>query len=823
MDTVFATIEEKWRQKWKQAEVFKSTRTSQKKKFYVLEMFPYPSGTGLHMGHALNYSIGDTYARYKRMCGFEVFYPMGFDSFGLPAENAAIKSGEHPQLYTEQAITNYIRQMQELGLSYDWSRMLETHKPEYYRWDQWIFLQLFKKGLAYKKKSAVNWCPKCDTVLANEQVQGGKCWRHEETDVEVKQLEQWYFKTTAYADELYEGLQNLTEWPDLIKKAQRNWIGKSKGTEIDFSVNGESWPVFTTRPDTLFGVTFLVVSAQHPKLSELVTTKQKKSVDTFLKKLHSVSEKDIETLEKEGVFTGSYAEHPITKQKIPIWAGNFVVADYGSGMVMAVPAHDQRDFMFAKKYAIPIVPVIQPVDFELDFTKEDRAYTGEGTLCNSQEFNGVANTLAKEKITTYLTKHKLGKSATNFRLKDWLISRQRFWGAPIPIIYCDHCGTVPVPEKDLPVKLPMDVKFGKGNPLATSKSFFETKCPICGKNARRETDTMDTFVNSSWYYLRYTDSQNSKAIFSPTEVNYWCPVDLYIGGKEHACLHLIYIRFYTKFLRDLGLLEFDEPAIRLFNQGMLHGPDGDKMSKSKGNVINPDEVSEKYGMDTARLFLFSLASQDKDISWSEKGISGSYRFMHKLLSYFETVKIGKSDLKLESKLHETIRDVTKYIEQLQYNLAVIKLRSLFELFPQEISREILEDYLRLLHPFAPHITEELWEKIGNKPFLTLASWPVFDEKKINPHFAQQDKAVEQFTSDMQHVLSLFEEKERRKPKKGYVYVLPQEKEWYLSAISKLTETHGLELTLYVVTDQKKYDPQEKAKKVKPGKPGIYLE
>ena len=582
----FAKIEKKWQDKWEKAKAFEVKEDKKKKKFYVLEMFPYPSASGLHMGHALNYTIGDIYARFKRMSGFNVLYPMGFDSFGLPAENAAIKAKSHPKIFTESAVKNYVRQMKSLGLSYDWSRTLSTMSSEYYKWNQYFFLKFLEKGLVYRKKSNVNWCPECQTVLANEQVHSGKCWRHEETDVEMKPLEQWFIKTTKYADELLKMVDSL-EWPERIKAMQKNWIGKSYGTEIDFEINGKSWKIFTTRPDTIYGVTFMVVSAQHPRLFELVTKEQKKDVEKFLKKIKSVSEKELEELEKEGVFTGAYAANPVNGSKIPVYAGNFVIADYGSGMVMAVPAHDQRDFEFAKKYKIPIKIVIQPEAYNINAEKMARAFTGDGKLVDSEEFSGWSNRESIDEITNYLEKIKKGRKSTEYKLRDWLVSRQRYWGTPIPIIYCDKCGAVPVPEKELPILLPEDVEFGKGNPLETSKKFVDSKCPKCKGKGRRETDTMDTFFDSSWYYLRYCDNKNRSKPFDANKIECWMPVNQYIGGAEHACMHLIYARFFTKALRDLGFLKFDEPFIRLFNQGMLHGPDGEKMSKSKGNVVLP--------------------------------------------------------------------------------------------------------------------------------------------------------------------------------------------------------------------------------------------
>ncbi len=815
----FRKIERKWQREWQEKKVFEVKEVPGKQKFYVLEMFPYPSGSGLHMGHALNYTIGDIYARFKRMLGFNVLYPMGYDSLGLPAENAAIKAGVNPKEYTEKAIKNFIKQQKELGLSYDWDRMIMTHDPDYYKWDQWIFLKMYEKGLAYRKKAAVNYCRKCKTVLANEQVVNGKCWRHEDTDVEIKHLEQWFLKITDYAEELYDKIDSLKQWPEKIRAMQKNWIGKSYGIEINFKINGKDWPIFTTRPDTIFGVTFMVISAQHPQLMEIVTEKQRQEVEEFLKKLKSVSEKELEEMEKEGVFTGSYAENPLTGEKIPVWAGNFVVADYGSGMVMAVPAHDQRDFEFAKKYDIPIKIVIQNKDRNLKVEEMERAYTEEGILVDSGQFSGLNSEEAKEKISDYIEKKGLGKRTINYKLRDWLISRQRYWGTPIPIIYCDSCGVVPVPEKQLPVKLPEKVKFGEGNPLEKAEDWVRVKCPKCGGEARRETDTMDTFVNSSWYFLRYCDPKNDKEIFDKKKVKYWMPIDIYIGGVEHACMHLIYFRFYTKFLRDLGLIDYDEPAIRLFNQGMLLGEGGVKMSKSKGNVINPDEVSKKYGMDTARFFLLSLASPDKPRNWSKKGIESGFRFMKKIINYFENVKIGKSSDLIKSKLNKTIKEITEDIENLDYNLAIIKIRKLFESFSQEESKETLENFLKLLSPFCPHIAEELWHKLGNKTFISLEKWP--KAGKIDEKLLKQEEQVEKLIEDINNIKRILEGRNELEDKKNVrIFAIPNEVDIYKNAREKIEKGVGLKISVVSIKEAKETG---KTIKAKPGKPGILIE
>jgi leucyl-tRNA synthetase len=807
----FSNIEKKWQKKWESERVFEVSEKSKKPKYYVLEMFPYPSGSGLHMGHAWNYTIGDIIARFKIMKGFNVLHPMGFDALGLPAENAAIKEGIHPKEYTDKSIKNFIRQQKSIGLSYDWSRMLSSADPDYYKWDQWIFLKMFEKGLAYQKEANVNWCPSCKTVLANEQAQTGYCDRCG-TKVQVKYLKQWFLKITDYADELYEGIDKLKGWPDRTKAMQRNWIGKSYGTEIEFEINEKPWRIFTTRPDTIFGVTFMVVSAQHPKLFDLVTDSEKKNVENFLKKLKSVSEKDLEDMEKEGVFTGSYAINPINGEKVPVYVGNFVVADYGSGMVMAVPAHDQRDFEFAKKYGIEIRQVISGGKGITD----KRAYTDSGKLINSEEFNGLDNDKAKEEITKFLIKKNKGKKVIQFRLRDWGISRQRYWGTPIPIVHCENCGVVPVPEKDLPVELPKKVKFGEGNPLETNEKWISVKCPSCGGKARRETDTMDTFVNSSWYFTRFCDSYNDKKIFDKKKVDYWCPVDTYVGGAEHACMHLIYSRFYVKFLRDIGLLDFDEPALRLFHQGMLHAEGGEKMSKSKGNVVLPETVSERYGMDTARFFLSSLASPDKDIDWSEKGIIGSLRFINKIFNFSDKIEFGKDSEKLEVKLNKVIKNVSEYYENFDYRKSTIEIRELFDLIDseKEVSKESWEKFLKLLNPICPHITEELWSKLGNKEFISNSEWPSYDEKKLKI----KKKQVDLNSKIIDLVKGYLEGK---KVKKIYLYVMPFEKDKI--DIKKISSEIEKEIFVYATNDPKKYDPSGKSKKARPGMPGVWFE
>jgi len=663
---------------------------------------------------------------------------------------------------------------------------------------------MLEKGIAYRKKAPVNWCSQCQTVLANEQVEKGKCWRHSDTDVEIKHLEQWFFKITNYANDLLKGLEKI-KWPNRAVTMQKNWIGKSFGTEIDFKINKKKWPVFTTRPDTIYGVTFMVISAQHANLFDIVTKEQKKNVEKFLKKLKSVSEKEFEDMEKEGVFTGSYAINPINGEKVPVYAGNFVLAEYGSGMVMAVPAHDQRDFEFAKKYDIEIRQVIEGK------LTDTRSYTGEGKLINSDKFNKINSQKAIGEITKHLAKNKLGRKTIQFKLRDWLISRQRYWGTPIPIVYCDKCGVVPLKEKDLPIKLPKEVKFGKGNPLETNEKWINTKCPKCKGKARRETDTMDTFVNSSWYYLRYTDPKNNKKIFDVKKAAYWAPVDQYIGGPEHITGHLMYFRFYTKFLKDLGLLKFDEPALKYFTQGIVKGSDGYRMSKSRGNIVEPLNMIKKYGADSLRLYLISNSFPDKDFDWDSKGMQNSFKFLSKIYNHFSKIKKGKSNKRVESKLNKTIKEVTEDIENFRHNLAVIKIRELFNLFSEnEIDKKTAESFLKLLHVYCPFITEELWRKLGNKGFISLEKWPKVNLKKIDDKFEKQDEMVSKLKSDIANIKNML----NKGKAKVYVYVVPKELEIY-------SNIDGV--NVFAVNDKKKYDPENKAKKAKPGKPGIYLE
>ncbi|MBU1136722.1 MAG: leucine--tRNA ligase [Nanoarchaeota archaeon] len=812
----FSQIEKKWQEKWEKEKVFEVKESKSKKKYYVLEMYPYPSASFLHVGHVRNYTIGDVYARFRRMNGFNVLYPMGYDSFGLPAETAAKKEGIHPKKYAETSIKKIMAYQKALGNSYDWSRIIASHDPEYYKWNQYFFLKLYEKGLAYRKKAPVNFCENCESVLANEESEGGKCWRCG-NEVIQKDLEQWFFKITDYADKLLKDL-NKIEWPERIKIMQKNWIGKSHGTNIEFKINDEKWLVFTTRPDTIYGVTFMVISAQHPRLMELVSEAQKKDVEKFLKKIKSTSEKDLEELDKEGVFTGSFAINPVTNEKIPVWAGNFVLADYGSGMVMAVPAHDQRDFEFAKKYKIPIKVVIQPEQYELAPEKMSRAYTEKGILANSKEHDKISSDTAIEIISDFLEKKKLGKRTIQYKLRDWLISRQRYWGTPIPIIYCDKCGIVPVPEKELPVKLPekIDLK-SKGNPLATNKDFVNTQCPKCAGKATRETDTMGGFVDSSWYFLRYCDNKNKKKPFDEKKVNYWMPVDQYIGGAEHAVMHLLYARFFIKALKDMGFVKFDEPFKKLFNQGILHASDGNKMSKSRPKyVILPEMVSDKYGIDTARLFLMFVSSPDKQMEWTDKGVEGSFKIINKLIRLKDNLNT-KSNKANENRINATVKKVTENIENFEYPKSIIAIIEALDYFSEGISKKNYEILIKLISPFCPHIAEELWHNLGNKSFISLEKWP--KAGKINEKLLAQEKQIDNLIEDINNILRILEGKGEKK-EKIKIFAIPNEIDLYKEAKDKIEKSTGMKAEILSIKDAKE---QGKKIKAKPGKPGIFVE
>ena len=755
----FKAVEQKWQRAWEVSQVFKVKENSKRKKFYCLEMFPYPSASFLHMGHVRNYTIGDVIARSKRMQGYNVLYPMGYDSFGLPAENAAKKNNIHPKKYTEDAIKKIIEYQKALGNSYDWSRVISTHQPEYYKWNQYFFLKFLERGLVYRKKAPVNWCPDCSSVLANEEVVDGKCWRHEDTIIESKELEQWFLKTTAYADELLKDLDKL-KWSERIKNLQKNWIGKSEGTLTKFKLkNKEVLEVFTTRIDTIFSVTFLVMAPEHPKVLELVKgTKYEKSVLEFIKNIKI--NKDTES--KEGIFIGHYAVNPANNQEIPIYLANFVLMDYGTGIVMA-DAHDQRDYEFAKKYKIPLIQVLKPKDGS-DW-KEDKAFESFGILYNSEQFNGLSSEEAILKIRDWLEKKGLAKKVTQYKLRDWLISRQRYWGTPIPIVYCNKCGTVAVNQ--LPVLLPEEVDFKKeGNPLNHNKSWVETKCPICNGNAKRETDTMGGFVDSSWYFLRFCSPQDNKNPFDKKAVSYWIPVDQYIGGIEHAVGHLIYSRFFTKALRDMGMLEISEPFSSLFNQGIVY-KDGHKMSKSFGNIVTQTEISEKYGIDTARVFLMSVASPESDMEWNDKGAEGSFRFLQKVWKIHE-MKMNIQSTKDEHKRNLAIKNYNFYLEEFKFNLAIIELIKFADYLAEHPNKVGYEDLLRMLSPFAPHLTEEIWHKFGYNSFISLEKWPKYDIKKIKPELEVEDELVYNLFSDIRYLLKLI----KAEPKKITIIVSP---------------------------------------------------
>ena len=823
-------IEKKWQEKWQEKNVFKSeNKVEGKQNYYTLEMFAYPSGK-LHVGHLRNYAIGDAIARYKKMKGFNVLHPFGWDSFGLPAENAAIDNGAHPGQWTKANIDNMRRQLKLMGLSYDWDREISTYTPEYYKWNQLFFIEMYKKGLVYKKRSYVNWCPDCNTVLANEQVEDGKCWRHSKTDVIQKELSQWYLKITDYAEELLQGHEELKgHWPDKVLAMQKNWIGKSTGSEINFVLdykfdsnsqdkesnlnignNGEIIiPVFTTRADTLFGVTYAVIAPEHPLVEEVVLKENpslKEAVDKMINE--DKINRTAEDKEKEGMFTGLYVINPVNNEKVPLWIGNYVLMDYGTGAVMAVPAHDERDFFFAKKYNLPVRIVINPVDKDgnpekIVVEEMEGAYTLNGILVNSDEFDGMKNTEAKIKITEKLEKEGKGKKTVNYRLHDWLISRQRYWGTPIPVIY-DEDGNIHLEEKEnLPVKLPTDIEFsGKGNPLETSEEFKNVTLPN-GKKGRRETDTMDTFVDSSWYYLRYLDSHNTEKPFEKENADSWTPVDQYIGGIEHAVMHLLYARFFHKALRDMGLVETNEPFKRLLTQGMVLGPSYysqnerkfyfpkdveikdtkafskatgeeltvkiEKMSKSKNNGVDPEEIVKEYGADPARVFTLFAAPPEKELEWNVNGLAGAYRFINRLFliisDSFEFAdknagkennygidlsKRSEKDEEIQKKLHQTVKKVTESIEDdFHFNTAIAAVMELLNdmtTYKQEVIdkndvstesrkiwKEVLDKVILLIAPFAPHIADELWEIIGNTTFTFEEEWPTFEEELTKEH------------------------------------------------------------------------------------------
>ena len=745
-------IETKWQKIWEEKKNYQTNVNDTTRKFYCLVMFPYPSGERLHIGHWYNFGPADTFARFKKMQGYNVFEPIGYDAFGLPAENYAIKVGVHPAKSTAENIIQFRKQLKAIGAMYDWSKEINTSDPKYYRWTQWLFLQFYHKGLAYRKKAPVNWCPGCQTVLANEQAEGGHCERCG-SEVFKKDLEQWFFKITDYADRLLEDLDRI-DWPEKTKIMQRNWIGRSEGTQIRFDIVGldEGIEVFTTRPDTLFGVTYMTFAPEHPLVEKITTPAQRPAVEEYVQQTRKINEIDRTSTEREktGVFTGAYAINPVNNEKVPIWISDYVLLSYGTGAVMAVPAHDQRDFEFAQKYNLPIREVIRPEN-QPESGPLTQAYEEPGVMINSGQFTGTPSEDGKRKVTDWLAKHGRGYATINYKLRDWLISRQRYWGAPIPIIYCDQCGEVPVPENDLPVKLPSEVNFtGTGvSPLMTNPDFLKVTCPKCGNiEARREVDTMDTFVCSSWYFLRYVDPYNDQQAWNPAIVNKWLPVDQYIGGAEHATMHLLYARFFTKVLYDLGLIAFDEPFQRLLHQGVITH-DGDKMSKSRGNVVNPDEYIEKYGSDAFRMYMMFMGSYVDGGDWSDSGISGVYRFINRFWRLIQQLKENhatgnetEAAAELERIRHYSIKMATIDLERLHFNTVISRIMELVNatyLYLQNIpaseqNRKVLKEttstLLKLLAPFAPHTCEELWQHCGYAGSIFQSTWPTYDEAQL---------------------------------------------------------------------------------------------
>ena len=797
----FKDVEAKWQKNWKDENLFKTfDKVEGKDNYYVLAMLPYPSGK-LHVGHARNYTLGDVIARYKRMKGYNVLNPMGWDSFGLPAENAAIQNGAHPAVWTKSNIENMKRQLNLMGLSYDWDREIASYKPEYYKWNQWMFKRFYEKGMIYKKKSLVNWCPDCNTVLANEQVEDGMCWRHSKTPVVQKELEQWFFKITDYAEELLEGHKELKGgWPEKVLTMQKNWIGKSYGTEVTFKVveNQQDLPVFTTRIDTIYGVSYCVVAPEHPIVEEIlkVNPNIKSAVDEM--KNTDLIERSAEGREKRGVFTGWHVINPVNNKKVELWIADYVLMNYGTGAVMAVPCHDERDFAFAKKYNLPMEVVIEPVNKEtkeaisLVASEMTQPFTEDGILVNSDKFNGITSKEALTKIAEFVEEKGYGKRTVKYRLKDWGVSRQRYWGTPIPALYCEKCGVVMEKDENLPVTLPEDVSFnGQGNPLETSETFKHAVCPVCGGPARRDTDTMDTFVDSSWYFLRYCDPHNTELPFAKEIVDGWMPVDQYIGGVEHAVMHLLYARFFQKLLRDIGAVSANEPFKRLLTQGMVLGPSYysenekrfvfpcdveskgekaylkstgeelvvkmEKMSKSKNNGVDPEEMIVKYGADTTRLFIMFAAPPEKELEWSENGLAGAYRFLSKIWrlvmenkenlepGQVDLTKVSKEDKSLLIKLNQTIKKVTDSIEDdYHFNTSIAATMELINETQdykanvldagketsesKKIFAQVIETILVMLSPFTPHICDELWNEIGHEGCLYTKEWPTYDPK-----------------------------------------------------------------------------------------------
>uniref|UniRef100_UPI0039EB0747 leucine--tRNA ligase n=1 Tax=Clostridium perfringens TaxID=1502 RepID=UPI0039EB0747 len=751
MGNYSTAIDKKWQDKWAESGLYKFDPNKEGEKLYVLEMFSYPSGSQLHAGHWFNYGPVDSWARFKRMQGYNVFQPMGFDAFGLPAENFAIKTGIHPQDSTIKNIAKMEEQLKAMGAMFNWDNEVVTCSPEYYKWTQWLFLKLYEKGLAYRKKAPVNWCPSCQTVLANEQVVDGACERCS-TEVTKKDLTQWFFKITDYADELLDKLDDL-DWPEKTVAMQKHWIGRSTGSQVNFKVKDSdlNFDVFTTRVDTLCGVSYVVLAPENPLVDEIVSAEQKEAIENYKEEAKKQSDIERQSIsrEKTGVFTGAYAIHPLTGKEVPIWVGDYVLATYGTGAVMAVPAHDERDFAFAEKFNLPINRVIEAKDG----SETTLPFCEHGILVNSGEFDGLTTAEAKEKIVEKLASMGLGEKKVNFRLRDWLVSRQRYWGAPIPVVYCEECGIVPVPESQLPVELPYDVEFapdGK-SPLAKSEAFVNTTCPHCGKPAKRETDTLDTFVCSSWYYLRYPDNKNTEAPFNPELINKMLPVDKYVGGPEHACMHLLYARFITKALRDMGYLNFDEPFTSLTHQGLILGPDGLKMSKSKGNTISPDDYIKEYGADVFRMYLMFGFAYTEGGAWSDDGIKSVNRFVERIERIIDTAReaiskgennkttMDKAEKELNYWRHNTIKSVTDDTDKLQFNTAIARMMEFINALSKytqekemnlDFLKDVVSDYLRLLAPFAPHFSEEQWSLLGNSYSIFNEAWPKFDPKAL---------------------------------------------------------------------------------------------
>ncbi len=735
-------IEPKWHEQWKESGIYRSGEPG-KPKYYVLEMLPYPSGR-LHMGHVRNYSIGDALARYMWMKGYDVLHPMGWDAFGLPAENAAMQRGRHPREWTWANIDEMKRQMKRMGFAYDWEREISTCEPDYYRWNQWFFLKMLERGLAYRKKALVNWCPECGTVLANEQVVDGCCWRHEKTPVEQRALEQWFLKTTAYADQLLDDMKEIEAgWPERVLTMQRNWIGRSEGAEVDFTLagSGRTVRVFTTRVDTIYGATCVILAPEHALVEELCGAEVRAQAREMIDRRARQEAGDIK---KEGLKTGLEAVNPFSGERVPVWIGNFVLTGYGTGAIMAVPAHDERDFEFCTEYGIAVRPVIRPVEGTLP-EKVTVAFTGYGVVENSGEWSGLKSEDARKAMSEKARREGFGEAAVTYRLKDWGVSRQRYWGTPIPVIHCEKDGIVPVPENELPVLLPMDVSItGQGrSPLADSEEFMNVKCPRCGGAARRESDTMDTFVDSSWYFYRYCDPNNAEAPFAPEKAAKWFPIDQYIGGVTHAILHLIYSRFWTKVMRDLGLIQNSEPARNLFTQGMVLGEDGTAMSKSKGNIVDPEEMVAKYGADTCRLFVLFAAPPEKDMPWNEQSVGGQRRFLERVYRFFtrslDRRGAGAGDAEAERqarrKLHQTIHKITgDFDSRWHFNTSIAALMELVnELYAREAGLggealgEVLPALALMLAPFAPYLAEQMWEELGRTGPVFKQAWPSYDE------------------------------------------------------------------------------------------------